>query len=105
MKTVQATQAKNLLGQVLDDACTDLVMLERHGKRQVALMPAEEAQMGVLSSYAIGVMPRSIAMKRLGFTWYGQLQDAMRLSGLSVQISADRQQGMGEEIERVLVGR
>ena len=54
MKTIHATRAKNVLGQVLDDACVDLVMLERHGKAQVALMPAAEARVGVLCAYATG---------------------------------------------------
>lgn len=102
MKTVQATEAKNLLGQVLNDACADMVMLERHGKKQVALMPAEEARMGVLCSYAVGVMSRSTAMKRLGITWYGQLLDAMDAVGLKVLTSDGRQAAMVAEIEHAM---
>ncbi len=101
MKTVQATRAKNLLGQVLDDACLDMVMLERHGKEQVALMPASEARMGVLCSYATGAMSRGTAMKRLGLTWYGQLVDAMTAAGLSVQMSAAAK-SMAAEVEQLL---
>ena len=90
MKTVQATHAKNLLGQVLDDACEDMVMLERHGKEQVALMPASEARMGVLCAYAIGAMTRSTAMKRLGLTWYGELIDVMQAAGLRLRVDPAR---------------
>jgi hypothetical protein len=102
MKTVPATRAKNQLGQVIDDACVDLVMLERHGKEQVALMPAAEARMGVLCSYAAGALPRSTAMKRLGLTWYGQLVDAMVAAGLQVQTNAAKDSAMTVEIEQLL---
>ena len=68
MKVVAATRAKNLFGQVIDDACVDLVMLERDSKEQVAVMPAAEARIGVLCSYAAGAMTRSTAMRRLGLT-------------------------------------
>jgi len=102
MKTVQATRAKNLLGQVLDDACLDMVMLERHGREQVALMPASEARMGVLCAYAIGVMTRGTAMKRLGLTWYGQLVDAMQAAGVRLQVSPVKEELMAAEVEQVL---
>ena len=102
MKTVHATHAENLLGKVLDDACADLVMLERHGKEQVALMPAAEARLGVLSSYAVGAMSRSTAMKRLGLTWYGQLVDAMQAARLHVVVSGASEVLMTAEIEHVL---
>lgn len=102
MKTVPATRAKNQLGQVIDDACIDMVMLERHGKEQVALMPAAEARVGVLCSYAVGVLPRGTAMKRLGLTWYGQLVDAMVAAGLQVQASAGKDHAMAVEIEQLL---
>jgi hypothetical protein len=102
MKVVQATHAKNLLGQVLDAACEDLVMLERHGKEQVALMPATEARLAILSAYSIGVMSRSTAMRRLGMTWYGQLLDAMQEARLRVAAPAESEELMAEDLERVL---
>jgi hypothetical protein len=105
MKTIAATRAKNVLGQVLDDACVDLIMLERHGKEKVALMPAAEARMGVLCSYAAGAMPRATAMKRLGLTWYGELCDAMLAAGLQVQASAAKEQFMAAEVERLIGGQ
>ena len=102
MKTVAATRAKNILGQVLDDACNDMVMIERHGKEAVALMPAAEARLGVLCSYATGAMNRSTAMRRLGLTWYGELVDALGAARLRVQSNVVKEQGMVADIEQLL---
>jgi len=102
MKMVPATRAKNVLGQVFDDACSDLVMIERHGKEQIALMPANEARIGVLSSYAVGSMSRSTAMKRLGLSWYGQLTDAMRTAGLKVNVDTQKENLMVSDVEQLL---
>lgn len=101
MKSVAATEAKNQLGQVIDDACADLVMLERHGKETVALMPAAEARLCILSAYATGVLSRSVAMIRLGYTWYGQLKDAMSAAGLRIQLPEPVQQQMDHSIDAV----
>ena len=77
-------------------------MLERHGKEQVALMPAAEARLGVLSSYAVGAMPRDIAMERLGLTWCGDLVDGMQAAGLHVVVSSGSQALMTDELEQVM---
>ena len=78
-----------------------MVILATHGKERVALMPVEEARMGILCSYASGVMSRSTAMKRLGMSWYGQLVDAMQAAGLSVQVDPKRHAAMVSEIVQV----
>lgn len=102
MHTVSAREAKNLLGQVIDRATTDLVMIERHGKEAVALLPAAEARLSVLSAYAMGVLGRSVAMQRLGFTWYGQLLEAMQAAGLSVQVPAEAVRQMDAALDEIL---
>lgn len=55
----------------------------------------------VLGSYAVGVISRSTAMKRLGLTWYGQLLESMEAAGLQVLTSNVRQKAMVAEIELV----
>lgn len=69
---------------------------------QIELVPAEVARMGVLSSYAVGSMTRSTAMKLLGLTWYGQLLDAMKAAGLQVKTNERERRAMAAEIEQLL---
>jgi hypothetical protein len=101
MKTVAATRAKNLLGQVLDTACHDVVMLERHGKAQVALMPAAAARVGILCAYASGHFSRSQAMKMLGFSWYGELLDALGAAHVHMDVGVQDADAMAQQLEAI----
>lgn len=98
MKTVAATRAKNVLGQVLDTACHDVVMLERHGKAQVALMPAAAARLGILCAYASGHFSRGQAMKMLGFSWYGELLDALQAEHVRMDVADQDAEAMAQQI-------
>lgn len=60
------------------------------------------ATKAVLSSYAIGQLSRTTAMKRLGFTWYGQLVDALQAAGVRVQFSDDAVARMVAEVEQLM---
>lgn len=101
MKTVAATRAKNILGQVLDTACHDVVMLERHGKAQVALMPAAAARVGILCAYASGHFSRSQAMKMLGFSWYGELLDALQAAQVRMDVGDQDADAMAQQLEAI----
>jgi antitoxin (DNA-binding transcriptional repressor) of toxin-antitoxin stability system len=101
MKTVSATQAKNRFGQILEDASADLVLVARRGKASVALRPAAEARLCILSAYATGVLSRGVAMSRLGYTWYGQLTDAMSVTGLHIPIPEGAQHQMDQSLDAV----
>lgn len=96
-----ATEAKKRFGQVLDHAAADLVILARRGKECVALTPASEARLCILSAYATGVITRSVAMRRLGYVWYGQLTDPMRDAGLPIQLPESVLQQMDKSLDTV----
>ena len=96
MQTVTATQAKNVLGQVLQDASTHVVIIENRGKPTIAAMPKLDAVLGVLCAYATGYMTRSRAMQMLGLTWYGELKDALEAAGVEMSVDAAAQQRRGE---------
>ena len=86
MQHVTATQAKNVLGQVLQDAATHIVIIENRGKPTIAVMPESDAVLGTLCAYATGHIPRSRAMQMLGFTWYGELKDALEAAGVTMTV-------------------
>lgn len=60
------------------------------------------ATKAVLSLYAVGSITRATAMKRLGFTWYGQLLDAMQAAGLRVRCSDESVDRMVAEVEQLM---
>lgn len=101
MKRVTATEAKNRFGQVLSEASADLVLVTRRGKQAAALMAAGEARLCVLSAYATGVLTRTVAMRRLGYTWYGQLADAMAAAGLRIHLPEPVLQKMDQSLDAV----
>ena len=45
----------------------------------------------VLRAYATGEISRSVAMERLGLTWYGELKDAMAQAGIEVAVDRARE--------------
>ena len=104
MKSLTSTEAKRRFARTLKDACDRIVLINRRGKRSVAMMPAEEARIGILSMYALGRMSRAVAMERLGFDWYGQLVDAMAEANLRVQIPPDVHQAMVDDLVKLLGG-
>ena len=93
---------KNVLGQVLLDATTDLVLIEKHGKSGVAAMPADDAHLGILCAYASGHMTRIRAMHMLGFTWYGQLKDALLEANVDMSVDAARHSSMVQDAVHLL---
>ena len=60
----------------------------------------------ILAAYSKGAMPRSTAMRLLGFTWYGQLLDALGHEGMRQPIApiATRRR-MEKSIENLLAGK
>lgn len=64
------------------------------------------AHLTILAAYAKGRMPRATAMRSLGFTWYGQLLDALGHAGMSqpiVPIATMRH--MAKNIDNLLAGK
>jgi hypothetical protein len=57
-----------------------------------------------LSSYATGEISRSEAMRRLGYTWYGQLQDALTAAGLQVELPGSVLQQMDASTDSAFGG-
>lgn len=101
MKIVTLSAARSRLARVLDAARGDVVMIQRRRKDVVALMPVAEARLCILSAYAIGALSRSDAMRRLGFTWYGQLQNAMTSARLQIRLPRDVEERMDRSLEGV----
>lgn len=105
MQHVTATQAKNVLGQVLQDAATRIVIIENRGKPTVAVMPEDDAVLGTLCAYATGYMPRSRAMQMLGFTWYGELKDALKAAGVAMTVDPAQHRKMVDAAVSLLGGK
>lgn len=94
MQCAAATQAKSVLGQVLRDASTRIVIIENRGKPTIAAMPESDAVLGRLCAYATGHIPRSRAVQMLGFTWYGQLKDALASAVVAMSVDPVRHREM-----------
>jgi hypothetical protein len=80
MYAIAATEVKNRLGEIYDELDRDpgaSVLIERNKKPAAMLLPHDVARQGVLLSYVHGMSSRSVVMRQLGFTWYGQLLDAL----------------------------
>lgn len=83
MRTMTATEVKNKLGDALSFPKDDSLLIEKNGKEAFMVFSAQLAKKMVLTSYANGAMSRSEAMKLLGFSWYGELLDALAEAGMS----------------------
>jgi hypothetical protein len=105
MQHVTATQAKNVLGQVLQDAATHIVIIENRGKPTIAAMPEADAVVGTLCAYATGHIPRSRAMQMLGFTWYGELKDALQAAGVTMTVDPVQHRHMVDTAVSLLRGK
>lgn len=55
----------------------------------------------IMRAYTTGALSRGTAMCRLGFTWYGQLTDAMASAGLRIELPASVRQRMDRSIDAV----
>ena len=102
MQHITATQAKNVLGQVLQDAATHIVVIENRGKPTIAAMPKGDAVLGTLCAYATGHIPRSRAMQMLGFTWYGELTDALEAAGVAMTADPAQRRQMADTAASLL---
>jgi hypothetical protein len=102
MKAITSTEARRCFGKVLDDAGEELVLIRRRGKPSMSMMLAEEARLGILCAYALGCVSRALAMKRLGYTWYGQLVDAMAAANLRIHIPPNVHEAMVDDLVKVL---
>ena len=77
MRVLTATEVKNRLGDALSFPEDESLLIEKNGKEAFMAFSAAMGKRMVLSSYAQGGIPRSTAMKLLGFEWYGELLDAL----------------------------
>jgi hypothetical protein len=77
VNVITATEAKNRLGAALSLIDDDNLMIEKNGRQLAMVFNAKLGKYLVLNGYSTGVLSRSNAMNLLGFTWYGQLIDAM----------------------------
>ena len=78
MKTISSRKAKYNLAEVFTVHYGDSVLVQNDGRRRdVMIFNAEDAKVMILCSYVNGALKRHIAMRMLGFEWYGQLLDAL----------------------------
>jgi hypothetical protein len=83
-------------------ATDDFVVVTKHGRPVVALLPAGEARAALLCAYTCGRMSRARVMQLLGFHWYGQLVDAMRAAGVKPVRDAAREAAMRAQVVQLL---
>lgn len=97
MRVMSATEVKNKLGDALSFADNDSLLIEKNGKEAFMAFSFPTAKKMILTSYANGGMSRSDAMNLLGFSWYGELLDALALARITKQSLPE-----GERAEMVL---
>lgn len=88
MKTYNATDAKNRLGEVLEAVPGDSVLIEKNGRAHALVLGADLGTRLILSGYVHGEISRSKTMALLGIAWYGNLLDALQEENLSVGSSS-----------------
>lgn len=85
MLTFTAQTIRGQLGNIFDDLESDpsaTVLIERNNKPVAMLLPASVGRMVILSSYAHGNVSRNMAMRQLGYKWYGELLDGLAQAGI-----------------------
>lgn len=82
MKTITATGARIRFGKALDSLEKDSLLITRNGRPAAMFFTAEDGRKLILTAYASGTISRSVAMKMLGYDWYGQLLDALAGAGI-----------------------
>jgi hypothetical protein len=68
-------------------------------------MDRDDARRQALLDYTEGRVTRFVAMQRLGFTWYGQLLDAMSAAGLRMHVPAEAEARMRASMEQLFGNR
>lgn len=98
MLVIAATDIKSRLGDIFDDLDRNpasSVLIERNKKPVAMLLPADMGKQIILGAYAHGSVSRSVAMRQLGYEWYGELLDAMAQAGIERPIvHGEEQQAM-----------
>lgn len=84
MRVMTATEVKNKLGDALSFPDDESLLIEKNGKEAYMAFSAPTAKNMILTSYAHGGMSRSDAMKLMGFSWYGELLDALANANMKV---------------------
>lgn len=85
MLTVTATEVKNQLGDLFDVLEREQgasVLIERNRRPVAMLLNAQVAEKAILGAYALGVLPRAVAMQQLGLDWYGDLLLRLNTHGI-----------------------
>lgn len=108
MLTIAATDVKSQLGEIYDQLQKDSsasIMIERNKKPAAMILAPGIARQAILSAYSTGRFSRSVTMNQLGFTWYGQLLDAMDEDGIArPKISGEAQQRLADTALSLLSG-
>ena len=81
---MSATEVKNKIGDALSFPDDDSLLIEKNGKEAYIAFSAPTAKNMILTSYVNGGMSRSKAMKLMGFSWYGELLDALSDANMDV---------------------
>lgn len=103
MRRITATDAKKGLGGALASLENDSLLIERNGKPAAMVFKAEDGKKMILSSYAHGTISRARAMTMLGYSWYGQLLDALADFGIArPTVPAEEREKMTAALEQLL---
>ena len=98
MLVIAATEVKSQLGNIFDDLENDpssSILIERNKKPAAMILQPNVARQAILGAYAFGALSRNVAMKQLGFEWYGDLLDALAQAGINrPRVAPEEQQAM-----------
>jgi antitoxin Phd len=127
VKSVSATEAKNRFGDLLSEAATQPVSIEKNGRVVAVLVPAgdyehgkdaialgriadrilsgDEQVLGILREYSAGRRTRLAAIAALGLESYSQLLKALRRAALDAPtVPRAQQEAMIRDLAKIVRG-
>lgn len=106
MLTIGARDIKNQLGDIFDDLeknPSSSVLIERNKKPVALMLPHDMGRQVILAAYAHGSVSRNVAMRQLGYEWYGDLLDGMSRAGIERPVvHGAEQQSMIDSVLAIL---
>lgn len=104
MRVMTATEVKNKLGDALSFSDDDSLLIEKNGKEAFMAFSANMAKKMIMTSYAYGGLSRSEAMKLMGFSWYGELLDALVAAKISKPSLPERERAVMSSYAKKVLG-
>ena len=90
MITIKTTEFRKLLGSWLTKTESDSLMIEKNGQQFAMIFNANLGIKLVLNAYSCGALSRKDAMNLLGFSWFGQLMEAMSAASIPMPAPSEK---------------